>query len=112
MRRVWRTGPWCTTGTQATWGSAGGGHRRSTKAMRRSAWCRSGSGRFRQFGWVHAIRNAAGANIDLNGLGTPEHVAPGILRDLYGSAKEVAKETTKRAGGVMPVVSAGFFRDP
>ena len=57
-----------------------------------------GPGRFHQFGWVHVIRNVEGANIDMNEFGTPEHVAPGILRDLYGSAKEVAKEATKRAG--------------
>ena len=44
------------------------------------------------------IRNVEGVNIDMNEFGTPEHVAPGILRDLYGSAKEVAKEATKRAG--------------
>ena len=60
---------------------------------------------------MHAIRNAEGVNIDINELGAPEHVAPDMLRGLYDSAREVAKEATKRAGGVMPVVSTAFFRD-
>ena len=60
---------------------------------------------------MHAIRNAEGVNIDLNEFGTSEHVALNMLKDLYVSAKEVAKEVTKRAGGVMPVVSTAFFRD-
>ena len=61
---------------------------------------------------MHAIRNAEGVNIDLNEFGMPEHVALDMLRDLYKSSKEAAKDVTKRAGGVMPVVSTAFFRDP
>ena len=47
---------------------------------------------------MHVIRNVEGVNIDLNEFGTSEHVALNMLKDLYGSAKEVAKEVTKRAG--------------
>ena len=65
-----------------------------------------------RFGWVRVMRNAEGVNIDLNGLGASEHVAPDMLRDLYGSAKEAAGEAAKRAGGVMPVVSVALFRNP
>ena len=54
-----------------------------------------------QFDWVHVIRNVEGVNIDLNEFGTSEHVALNMLKDLYVSAKEVAKEVTKRARGAI-----------
>ena len=54
-----------------------------------------------QTDWVHVIRSVEGVNIDLHEFGTPEHVALDMLRDLYESTKEVAREVTKRAGGAI-----------
>ena len=67
-----------------------------------------------QTDWVRAIRNVEGVNVDLNEFGTPKHAAPGMLRDLYESAKEAAKEVTKRAGGAIRSACGidRVFRDP
>ena len=67
-----------------------------------------------QFDWVYVIRNVEGVNIDLNEFGTPEHAVPDMLRDLYGSAKEAAKDVTERAGGVIRSACDidCVFRDP
>ena len=72
-------------------------HQSGEEERRMMEWARE----VHQFDWVHVIRNVEGINIDLNEFGTPEHVALDMLRDLYGSAKEAAKDVTKMAGGVI-----------